>query len=85
MNEQVLLRLQNRSSFLSETESGKGKLFLLATPLSTDFCRLPVHALFVPLFHRLALLSSGVLPFNAVIGRDQQFEFNDSAMSREQV
>ncbi|MBK5285857.1 MAG: hypothetical protein JJE25_10695, partial [Bacteroidia bacterium] len=57
MNEQILLRLQNRTSFLSESGNGKGKIFLFAVPLNSDFSGLPVHALFVPLFHRLALLS----------------------------
>ena len=81
MNEEVILRLQNRSSFLSQINSGKGKLFLCAVPLQTDFSGLPVHALFVPLIHRIALLSSGIQPVNAVIGRDQQAEINPSAVS----
>jgi len=85
MNMQVLLRLQNRSPFLSEFEKERGKVFLFAVPLNTDFSGLPVHALFVPLFHRLALLSSGILPFNATIGRDQQVEINDSSISGERV
>jgi len=85
MNQEVLLRLQNRSAFLSQTEKGKGKLFLFAVPLNSDFSGLPVHALFVPLFHRLALLSSGTLPTNSIIGRDQQAEISDSALSGDRV
>lgn len=78
INEEVILRLQNRSSMLSQINSGKGKLFLSAVPLHTDFSGLPVHALFVPLMHRIALLSSGIQPVNAVIGRDQQAEINST-------
>ncbi len=81
INEEVILRLQNRSSFLSQVNSGRGKLFLSAVPLQTDFSGLPVHALFVPLMHRIALLSSGVEPVNAVIGRDQEAEINSAAQT----
>ena len=85
MNSEILLRLQNRSAFLSQTEKGKGKLFLFTVPLNTDFSGLPVHALFVPLFHRLALLSSGTLPTSSTIGRDQQAEISDSALGGDRV
>lgn len=79
INEEVILRLQNRSAALSQVHSGKGKLFLSAIPLNTDFSGLPLHALFVPLMHRIALLSSGIQPVNAIIGRDQQAEINTAA------
>ena len=85
IGQQILMKLQNQSSFLSMTENGKGKLFLFSVPLNTDFSGLPVHALFVPLFHRMALLSSGVLPVNAIIGRDQQAEINDSIVAGDKV
>jgi hypothetical protein len=79
MNEEAIMRLENRSSILSQVTSGRGKLFLSAVPVNTDFSGLPVHALFVPLMHRIALLSSGVQPVNAIIGRDQQAEINSAA------
>jgi hypothetical protein len=85
MNQEVLLRLQNHSPFLSASAIGRGKLFLFTVPLNSEFSGLPVHALFVPLFHRLALLSSGVLPVDAVIGRDQQAEISDSTLSGERI
>jgi hypothetical protein len=79
MNEESIMLLQNRSSVLSQVTSGKGKLFLSAVPVNADFSGLPVHALFVPLMHRIALLSSGIQPVNAIIGHDQQAEINSSA------
>src|SRR4030095_14284873 len=47
INEEAIMRLENRTSLLSQVNSGKGKLFLSAVPLNTDFSGLPVHALFV--------------------------------------
>lgn len=79
INEEVILRLENRASILSQINSGKGKLFLSAVPLNVDFSGLPVHALFVPLMHRIALLSSGIQPVNAIIGHDQQAEINSAS------
>jgi hypothetical protein len=45
INEEAIMRLENRISLLSQVNSGKGKLFLSAVPLNTDFSGLPVHAL----------------------------------------
>ena len=81
MNEETIMRLENHASVLSQVTAGKGKLFLTAMPLNTDFSGLPVHALFVPLMHRIALLSSGVQPVNAIIGHDQQAEINAATES----
>jgi hypothetical protein len=52
-----LMKLQNGRPLWEGYSLGKGKLYLCAVALNEDFSNLPVHALFVPVMFRVALLS----------------------------
>jgi hypothetical protein len=52
-----ILRLQDGDSYLTQFESGSGKLYVFASPLAKAYSDFTSHALFVPVLYRLAMLS----------------------------
>ena len=53
----MLMELQNTEPFVSLTRYGKGRVYLISSPMdeqSTNFAR---HAIWVPLVYRMAMLS----------------------------
>jgi hypothetical protein len=52
-----ILRLQDGDSYLTQFESGNGKLYVFASPLTKAYSDFTAHALFVPVMYRLAMLS----------------------------
>ncbi|TSA29168.1 MAG: hypothetical protein D4R67_02490 [Bacteroidetes bacterium] len=52
-----LLILQNGESLLAGAPYGKGKVYLLTSPLDLICSSFPAHLLFVPTFYKIALLS----------------------------
>ena len=56
-NEQKILNLANNTSFLSYFPSIKGKVYLFSVPFNLKSTNFIKHALFVPTFIRIALLS----------------------------
>ena len=52
-----ILRLRAGDSYLTEFESGSGKIFIFAAPFDQDYSDITTHALFVPVLYRLAMLS----------------------------
>jgi hypothetical protein len=53
-----LINLLNGRPFLTETKSGRGSFYMLASPISNAWTDLQRNALFVPLIYRLAFLSN---------------------------
>lgn len=54
---QPLLSLRNGAPYLTQISNGKGKVYLFAAPLSTDFGTMAQHAIFVPIMYKMAALS----------------------------
>lgn len=52
-----ILRLRSGDSYLTEFESGRGKVFVFAAPFDRAYSDFTAHALFVPVLYRLAMLS----------------------------
>ncbi|WP_235998163.1 BatA domain-containing protein [Hymenobacter sp. BT559] len=52
-----ILRLRAGDSYLTEFESGSGKVFVFAAPFDRAYSDVMAHALFVPVLYRLAMLS----------------------------
>jgi hypothetical protein len=69
--QEMLLRMQNGDLFLSQQVCGLGKVYLLAVPLQTQFSNLPKHALFVPTFYKISLLSHAQQKLFYIIGKDE--------------
>ncbi len=73
-NEETLLFLQNGDNFLSVQSNGKGKVYVLASPLSFDFSNFPVHPVFVPTMYNIALLSKPSGKLYYIIGINEVIE-----------
>ncbi|MBD1392334.1 BatA domain-containing protein [Mucilaginibacter glaciei] len=69
-----LMRLQTGQSIWEGYNSGKGKVYLSAVPLDESFSNLPVHALFVPIMFRVAILSGHDQPLFYTLGNNQPVE-----------
>jgi hypothetical protein len=71
---EYLMRLQNGQPLWQGTTSGRGKIYVSAVALDEDFSNLPVHALFVPVMLRIALLSGHYQPLFYTAGNNQPIE-----------
>ncbi|MFD2872131.1 BatA domain-containing protein [Mucilaginibacter ximonensis] len=69
-----LMQIQGGTPFWAGYTSGKGKVYVCAAPLNTDFSNLPRHALFVPIMFRIALLSGHDQPLFYSLGHDETLE-----------
>ena len=56
-NEEAILNLKDGSSFFSRYPFQQGSLYVCASPLDKDFSDLPVHAIFVPMLYKMAVLN----------------------------
>ncbi|AYA35777.1 hypothetical protein D3Y59_01165 [Hymenobacter oligotrophus] len=54
-----VLKLRDGSAFLSGFRTGKGMLYVVASPLAPAYTTFPEHPLFVPVMYRLATSSVG--------------------------
>lgn len=95
---EVLLRMMNSDAFLSQYLVGRSKIYLLSTPLQTEFSNFARHALFVPTLYNIALNSSESsklfynlgsgnneieLPFSANSETDQVFVMKHTESNKE--
>lgn len=56
-NEEAILTLKDGNSFFSRYPHGNGSLYVCGAPLDRDFSELPVHAIFVPMLYKMAVLN----------------------------
>jgi hypothetical protein len=75
-NEEYLLKLQNGNNFLSKYTVGKGKLYLSAVGINSNFSNLGKHALFVPTLYKIAIYSQTSTPLFYTISNDEIIETN---------
>ena len=63
---EVLMTLQTGDPFLTSTSTGRGKVYMLASPMQADFNNFANQLLFVPSFYNMALYSkpSGVQSYD---------------------
>jgi hypothetical protein len=71
---EYLMRLQNGQPLWQGSSFGRGKVYVSAVALDEDFSNLPVHALFVPVTLRIALLSGHDQPLFYTAGNNQPVE-----------
>jgi hypothetical protein len=75
-NEEYILKLQNGNNFLSKYTVGKGKLYLSAVGINSNFSNLGKHALFVPTLYKIAINSQTSTPLFYTISNDEIIETN---------
>ncbi len=74
-----LLTLKDGSSFLNEYHVAKGKVYLACVGLDKKFSNFVNHALFVPIFYNIALLSQRTYPLFHIIGSKSTININKVA------
>lgn len=71
---EYLMRLQNGQPLWQGSSFGRGKVYVGAVALDEGFSNLPVHALFVPVTLRIAMLSGHDQPLFYTVGNNQPIE-----------
>ncbi len=71
--EQVYLRFLNGSPAMAAYPKGKGKWVVLAAPMMEPYSNFSRHALFVPVFYKLAFQSIRSYPLYFFLGQTQGF------------
>jgi hypothetical protein len=71
---EYLMRLQNGRPLLQGSSFNRGKVYVSAIALDESFSNLPVHALFVPVTLRIAMLSGHDQPLFYTIGNNLPIE-----------
>ncbi|RFZ84370.1 hypothetical protein DYU05_01720 [Mucilaginibacter terrenus] len=69
-----LMKLQTGDAFWSGYAHGRGKMYVAAVPLNEEYSNLPVHALFVPVMFRIAILGGHDQPLFYTLGNNQPIE-----------
>ncbi len=82
-NEEHLLRLQNGDAFLSKYDHSKGKVYLSAVPLSSEFSNFTRHAIFVASMLRIAEFSLPSTRLYYTIGKNDAVQLNNVKMAGE--
>jgi hypothetical protein len=71
---EYLMRMQAGQPFWQGSTLGRGTVYITAVALNEDFSNMPVHALFVPLMFRIALLSGHDQPLFYTAGNNEPIE-----------
>jgi hypothetical protein len=77
-NEQLILGLKNNVSFLSQYNFQGGRLVVCASPLGKEYSDFPVHSIFVPIVHKMAVSTANKTKLAYTIGIDKQIEIADA-------
>jgi hypothetical protein len=80
-----LMRLQNNDALWQQFRYGKGKVYVGAVPLADEFSNLPLHALFVPIMYRMALLSGQPTPLFYTLGNNAPAEIPPIATGEKEI
>lgn len=70
----VLMRLADGDPFLTARQNGKTNIYTLAVPLETSWSEFIRHPVFVPVIHRMAIISDRTKPLYYVPGDDNFIE-----------
>ncbi|MDT8394054.1 MAG: BatA domain-containing protein [Bacteroidales bacterium] len=70
----VIMELQNTQAFITMTRHGKGRLYVISSPLDANSGNLARHAIWVPLVYRMAMLSRPHSGLYHIMGENLQVE-----------
>ncbi len=84
-NEEAILTLKDGGAFFSRYPQGRGSLYVCAAPLSQQYSDLPVHAIFVPMLYKMAVLSIPGGNISYFIGDKTRIETTAKKVSGEKV
>ncbi|MEO8087193.1 MAG: BatA domain-containing protein [Bacteroidota bacterium] len=84
-SQEVLMKLQSGDVFFSSMQSGKGKIYLCASPLDETCTNFPRHALFVPLMLKAAMSGFNSFQQSQVVGANNPIEIPAVQLSGENL
>ena len=84
-NEEAILSLKDGTSFFSRYPFQQGSLYVCAAPLDKDFSDLPVHAIFVPMLYKMAVLNIKGGNISYFIGDKTRIEVDAPKASTQKV
>jgi hypothetical protein len=84
-NEEAILTLKDGNSFFSRYPHGTGSLYVCAAPLDQNFSDLPVHAIFVPMLYKMAVLNIRSGNSSYFIGDKTRIEADAKKVTGEKV
>lgn len=73
-NEEVILAMKDGSSFFSRYPYKDGSVYVCAVPIDKDFSELPVHAIFIPMLYKMAVLNLHTTNISYFIGDKTRIE-----------
>ena len=82
---EVLLEMQNGDAFFGSMPVGKGMIYLFAVPLNPEWSNFPRHAVFVPTFYKIALLSAPLTKLFYTAGEDENIEVRNGSLIGDQI
>ena len=82
---ETLLQMQNGNIFLGAVPVGLGMVYILASPLDTEWSNFPKHAIFVPALYKIALLSNPGNKLFYTIGNNQNIVIRNTALNGDKV
>ena len=83
--EETILALKDGSSFFSLFPYQSGSLYVCASPLDKESSELPVHAIFVPMLYKMAVLNIKGSSISYFIGDKTRIEVDAPATSTDKV
>lgn len=82
---ETFLEMQDGDIFLGGENTGRGKLYLFATPLDAEWTNFPKHAIFVPTLYKIALLSQTGNKLYYIAGENEQISLRRTELPGDQV
>lgn len=83
--EEAILTLKDGTSFFSRYPYKAGSLYVCGAPLNKDFSDLPVHAIFVPMLYKMALLNIHAGNISYFIGDKTRIEVEARQTTQDKV
>jgi hypothetical protein len=84
-NQEILMRLQSGDVFFSSVQSGKGIVYICASPLDETASNFPRHALFVPVMLKAAMSGFNSFQPTFVVGRNALIELPNVQLSGDNI
>ncbi len=82
---EVLLRLRSGEPYLNRYRVGDGSVYMLGSSLSGEMSGLAKHAIFVPIFYRMALLATNPQALAIFIGSDANLDIPSGGFSGDRI
>jgi hypothetical protein len=78
-----ILTMSNQAAFLAEIRLNAGRIFVQAVPLNQEWSNFQQHALFVPLYLKMAFAGTAEYPYNYTIGENEFVQISNTDYRKE--